>query len=275
MMFAIPRDGKTYIGTTDTEYRGDIANPDITDEDIRYILDAANSMFVGVNLTVDDVESGWAGLRPLIYEAGKDPSDISRKDEVFCSDSGLISIAGGKLTGYRKMAEKVVDLVTGRLTEETGKHYPRCSTDRVVLSGGEVPPERFADYVNEMTRIGTDLGLDEQQAARMSATYGSNVQAVFEYVRQEAESGAGDLDLEMFATLAYACNHEMVVTPADFFIRRTGRLLFDIASVHRYKDAVLAWMADRFQWTEERKAELAGELEQALTAIDPAAESRR
>lgn len=105
MVFAIPRDGKTYVGTTDTDYVGDIAHPRMSEEDRRYLLSCVNEMFPELKLDASDVESSWAGLRPLIYEEGKSPSEVSRRDEIFRSPSGLITIAGGKLTGYRKMAE--------------------------------------------------------------------------------------------------------------------------------------------------------------------------
>ncbi len=104
MVFAIPRNGKTYVGTTDTFYEGDIAHPKMSTEDRSYLIKAINDMFPDVRIREQDIESSWAGLRPLIYEEGKDPSEISRKDEIWESDSGLITIAGGKLTGYRKMA---------------------------------------------------------------------------------------------------------------------------------------------------------------------------
>src|SRR5699024_8219154 len=102
LVFAIPREGKVYIGTTDTNYSGDISHLQMRVQDRDYLVDAINFMFSDVNLKAEDVESSWAGVRPLVHEEGKDPSEISRKDEIFISDSGLISIAGGKLTGYRK-----------------------------------------------------------------------------------------------------------------------------------------------------------------------------
>ena len=111
MVFAIPRDGKTYAGTTDTFYDQDPINPKMTEQDRNYIIEAIHDMFPSVKITGDDVESSWAGVRPLIYEEGKDPSEISRKDEIWESKSGLITIAGGKLTGYRKMAENVVNRI--------------------------------------------------------------------------------------------------------------------------------------------------------------------
>ena len=118
MVFAIPRDGKTYAGTTDTFYDQDPINPKMTEQDRNYIIEVLHDMFPSVKITGDDVESSWAGVRPLIYEEGKDPSEISRKDEIWESKSGLITIAGGKLTGYRKMAESVVNRIVRLLSNE-------------------------------------------------------------------------------------------------------------------------------------------------------------
>ena len=109
MIFAIPRGKITYVGTTDTNYDKDKDDIQLDLADALYLISAVNNMFPKINLEMDDIISSWAGLRPLIHEEGKSTSELSRKDEIFVSDSGLISIAGGKLTGYRKMAERVVN----------------------------------------------------------------------------------------------------------------------------------------------------------------------
>ena len=101
MIFAIPRERTTYIGTTDTTYQGSKEEVLTTQEDAAYIINATNRTFPNLELTINDIESSWAGLRPLIHEDGKSASELSRKDEIFVSETGLISIAGGKLTGYR------------------------------------------------------------------------------------------------------------------------------------------------------------------------------
>jgi len=111
MVFAIPRGRATYVGTTDTTYTGNLNRVVATKDDAHYLIDAVNHMFPTLDLKIEDIESNWAGLRPLIYEEGKDPSDLSRKDEIFHSKTGLISIAGGKLTGYRKMSQRVIETV--------------------------------------------------------------------------------------------------------------------------------------------------------------------
>ncbi len=110
MIFAIPRDKITYFGTTDTNY---LEHPDteprVTIKDAEYLINAINQTFPMLNIKMDDIISSWAGLRPLIHQEGKSASELSRKDEIFISKTGLISIAGGKLSGYRKMAERVVN----------------------------------------------------------------------------------------------------------------------------------------------------------------------
>jgi glycerol-3-phosphate dehydrogenase len=133
LVFAIPRGNCTYIGTTDTEYKGDLANPRVTVADADYLLNAVNHVFTSVKLDKNDILSCWAGIRPLVHEEGKPPSEISRKDEIFTSASGLISIAGGKLTGYRKMAEKAVDLVMHNIK---GTSFIPSRTRDIVLCGG-------------------------------------------------------------------------------------------------------------------------------------------
>ena len=130
MMFAIPRGKVTYVGTTDTNYNDDKDKVQTDLADAIYLLSAVNNMFPKINLEMEDIVSSWAGLRPLIHEEGKSASELSRKDEIFTSDTGLISIAGGKLTGYRKMAERVVDQVVKKLEEDHEMLFKKCKTGR-------------------------------------------------------------------------------------------------------------------------------------------------
>jgi glycerol-3-phosphate dehydrogenase len=116
-----------YIGTTDTDYPRPVERPEIIREDVEYLLEAVNRTFPDARLQPEHVTAAWAGLRPLIQQEGKSPSEISRRDEIFVSPSGLISIAGGKLTTHRRMAERVMDVVGSVLTEKYGKAVPRRS----------------------------------------------------------------------------------------------------------------------------------------------------
>jgi glycerol-3-phosphate dehydrogenase len=261
MIFAIPRQGKTYVGTTDTNYDGDIKNPRITEKDRDYLLSAVNDMFPEVNLKPEDVESSWAGLRPLVHEEGKDPSKISRKDEVLQSDSGLITIAGGKLTGYRKMAERVVDVAA----TELGR-YPRSATRNVRLSGGDVDGSNgFQLFIKEKIREGTTLGLSKAEAEQLVHRYGSNVNRLFDIIQKTGEEARHyGLSKSVFTMIVYGVEEEMAATPSDFFIRRTGALFFDIDWVEKWKQPVINYMSVRLHWNEEAKAEYEKRLKRQL-----------
>ncbi|MBU9720924.1 MULTISPECIES: glycerol-3-phosphate dehydrogenase/oxidase [Bacillaceae] len=252
MVFAIPRNGKTYVGTTDTFYDDDLVNPRMTQEDLDYVLSATNYMFPNVQLGETDVESSWAGLRALIYEKGKKASEISRKDEVFVSESGLISIAGGKLTGYRKMGEKIVDL----LCKELGLNA-KCVTEHLRLSGGDVGGSKsYNSFKNAKLQRAQELYIDENEAIKLIDLYGSNVDCVFELIEKYGDvTMRSGLPKEIYGSLVYGIEKEMVVTPLDFFHRRTSTLIFDITWVEKWKELVSGFMGDYFQWTvnEEKK----------------------
>ncbi|KXZ23957.1 glycerol-3-phosphate dehydrogenase [Bacillus nakamurai] len=255
MVFAIPREGKTYVGTTDTVYKQELEHPRMTVQDRDYVVNSINYMFPELNITADDIESSWAGLRPLIHEEGKDPSEISRKDEIWTSQSGLITIAGGKLTGYRKMAEHIVDLVSERLKEEGGQDFGACKTKTMPISGGHVGGSKnFESFVEAKTKEGVKIGLSQQNAKQLAIRYGSNVENVFSRIEGLTDEAVKrQIPVHILAEAAYSIEEEMAATPADFFVRRTGRLYFDIKWVEAYKTAVIDYMSDRFQWDEETK----------------------
>nr|WP_255298269.1 FAD-dependent oxidoreductase [Brevibacillus dissolubilis] len=287
MVFAIPRGEKTYVGTTDTFFQEDTSHPRMTKADRQYVLDAINFMFPTVKITEADVESSWAGVRPLISEEGKSASEISRKDEIWQSPSGLITIAGGKLTGYRKMAEMVVDLVSKLLAEAGQGHFSPCRTKHLPISGGDVGGSAYYEaFVARKTKEGISYGLTSQQAEKLVRLYGSNTEEVYRYLpsnqknkAQQREGGKVDthgLPADLYASLIYAIESEMTVKPIDFFIRRTGALFFDIAWVQTWKLPVIDFMSHYLNWTQsEREAHLR-ELDMHLyDAVVPQDESNR
>ncbi|MFX3674020.1 MAG: glycerol-3-phosphate dehydrogenase/oxidase [Paenisporosarcina sp.] len=261
MMFAIPRNGKSYIGTTDTFYEGDPKNPIATKEDVSYILNSISFMFPSIKLSFSDVESTWAGVRPLIYEEGKDPSEISRKDEIWESESGLITIAGGKLTGYRKMAETVVDLV---VTGFPKRMFGDSITKHLPLSGGDLGgSKKFPSFIRMKEREGEEFGLSIAESRELAIQYGTNVDYVFKYANVLMDQ-SNKLPLVLAAKLVYGIHHEMVCTPADFFIRRTGDLYFNIMEVKTYKEEVLSLMKSLLSYKDEQVTYYRYELETHL-----------
>ncbi|WP_374963393.1 glycerol-3-phosphate dehydrogenase/oxidase [Lysinibacillus sp. RS5] len=261
MAFAIPRDGKTYVGTTDTVYEGDPAHPVATKEDVDYLMDAAKTVFPTANISRETIESSWAGVRPLIFEKGKDPSEISRKDEIWTAPSGLMTIAGGKLTGYRQMAETIVDKI---VKTHRYKHAGPCITRELSLSGAKgINALNFPDYTAYKAREGVQYGLNYDEAKTLVQKYGTNVDALFNQVKYLHEHGS-TMPLALHAMLLYGIEAEMVYTPSDFFIRRTGLLYFDIDAVKRYKQQVIQVMQQHFHYTESQRNTYIAQLEQAI-----------
>jgi len=275
MVFAIPRGNKTYIGTTETIYEGDAGEPSATVRDAEYLLDAVNRVFPAVRLQLSDIESAWAGVRPLIREPGKALSDISRKDEIFVSPSGLISIAGGKLTGFRKMAAKVVDLIARQLEDETGVIYPPCTTDRSPISGGPpFEPSRGAseqrsgagtgeqddggDARDSFMRQAVRRGIAQEEAAGLWTRYGWNAHEILQYFDDLGTDNGGRRDDDragkrlLLAELGYSMDREMTVRAADFLSRRTGWMIFDRERAELVSGDVIAYMSRRLGWDDAR-----------------------
>ncbi|MFC4768217.1 glycerol-3-phosphate dehydrogenase/oxidase [Effusibacillus consociatus] len=255
MIFAIPRDRSTYIGTTDTNYQGNLEKPRVTKEDVTYLLQAVNNMFPSVNLKETDITSSWAGLRPLIHEDGKSPSELSRKDEIFHSPSGLLTIAGGKLTGFRKMAERVVDLVVEQLQKEESRNFPGCTTDRIVLSGGHFSsPEQIPDYVKTLAARAQQHDVNEEHIRGLVGRYGTNAEKVVEKLA-EYRSADSEKDPELLllqAELWYCIEEEMAVNLNDFLIRRTGKLFFQRETLEPVYRILLEEMVKMLEWNEEQ-----------------------
>jgi glycerol-3-phosphate dehydrogenase len=144
-VFAVPKGDMTYLGTTDTFYPDSDYWPRIDAADANYLLAAAAQRFSTEPLTFADIVSAWSGLRPLVAEEGKSASDISRKDEIWTGPGGVLSIAGGKLTAYRMMAERVVDMAEQAL----GRKPQASHTATTPLPGGDV---EVASLTAELTR---------------------------------------------------------------------------------------------------------------------------
>jgi len=244
MMFAIPRGKVTYIGTTDTNFNKDKDDVRTDLADAIYLISAVNHMFPKINLEMEDIISSWAGLRPLIHEEGKSASELSRKDEIFTSDSGLISIAGGKLTGYRKMAERVVDRIVKKMGEnENGskevKKLKECNTDEIPLCGndGFKKFKHVKKYIAEVYGRMKPDGFSEYDAWALVTHYGKQVETILDTYKTLKDT---DQYVRMAkAELRFCIDYEMVQNPMDFFIRRTGRLYFDIDSVRNLMEPIL------------------------------------
>ncbi|MEM6261313.1 MAG: glycerol-3-phosphate dehydrogenase/oxidase [Bacteroidota bacterium] len=263
MIFAIPRGKVTYVGTTDTDYHDNLDHVITNQEDAEYLLEAVNHTFPSIELSLEDVDSSWAGLRPLIHEEGKSASELSRKDEIFLSPNGLISIAGGKLTGYRKMAEKVVDLVAKKMRKDQGRELPDCRTKGLILTGGAFKDaDGVTAYKDEVFRNIQSLGLDMLDAEYLVSNYGNQANAII-----TAMKGMDDLNpyaSMVRAEIQFCLENELVFSLLDFCSRRSGRLYFDIESLKSLQTVILSEFQQQLDWDESRLRKEREELELAV-----------
>ncbi|MCP9235083.1 glycerol-3-phosphate dehydrogenase/oxidase [Lewinella sp. JB7] len=265
MLFAIPRLRCTYIGTTDTPYKGDPTAVPVHLEDVEYLLRATNEVFPTVDLKVEDVESSWAGVRPLIFEEGKSAGEMSRKDEIFESDSGLLSIAGGKLTGYRKMAERVVDRLGKQLHEE-GEDLEKNTTRDIVLTGG--PFRDFAEvlaYEKTIADMLEAVSLAPDRAAYLVANYGKQTPEIIELAAGRGETT--DVGRLAAAEAEWCIKNELALYPLDWVERRSGRLYFDMPSIRPVLDEVLGVFATAYGYTEADTARERQRVEEAIAWV--------
>lgn len=263
MIFAIPRGKITYVGTTDTNYDLDKDHVSTDIADAIYLISAVNNMFPKIELELEDILSSWAGLRPLIHEEGKSASELSRKDEIFTSDTGLISMAGGKLTGYRKMAERVVNRVGKKMKEDHDIDVVETKTAEIPLCGSDFKKfKHVRKYIKEVHQRISNDGFSEYDAWFLVTNYGKQTEIILEMYKAIEE---GEAAVRMAkAELQFGLTYEMVVNPMDFFIRRTGRLYFDIQSVRDLMEPLLEEFRKAFKVDQQQIDEWRSTLEEVL-----------
>jgi glycerol-3-phosphate dehydrogenase len=207
MIFSLPWYGRTLVGTTDNDFDGDTTHPRPGEADVEYLLDAVNEFF-GTAIGEADLVGAYAGVRPLIATGDPRKSvDISRKAELYETSSGMLTITGGKLTTWRRMAKQTVD----RLVEREGREAP-CHTDEIPL-GMEARPEDLEP----------PAGMGEEALAQLAFRYGHAARRVLAIAREDGKLARpivpGRPDLLAEAVLA--ARHEQARGVADVLLRRT------------------------------------------------------
>lgn len=248
--FVVPWEGRVNIGTTDTDYDDGKDTPQAEPDEVAEILNAINSYFPEARLDQSDVISTWAGLRPLITDPNaKDTTAVSRKEEMFETADGLISLGGGKLTTYRLMAEQGIDLALQRL----GKSSNGQTTADIPISGGEISRAELETAAREISQH-YELPLDITR--HIVLTYGSNFDRVIrlmlddESLRERLVQGLPNVKAE----IVYAAQNEMAVTLADALARRTRLAMLAGEATLRCAPIVADLMAKELGWDEEEKS---------------------
>lgn len=219
VMFVVPWGELSYVGTTETDTDEGPDDVRATADDVIYLLRSANALFPEARLTPGDVVSTWAGLRPLLRPRhGDDPGAIPREHAIVEDENGLISIVGGKLTTYRKMAADVVHRVAVRLHELDGRPTPGpAPTDREPLPGGE------ARDLEVLVRAAEQEGVAREVAEHLVRTFGSETSAVLRLAQSDPTlvEPVAEGHPALRAELIYSMRREMAITLGDLLIRRT------------------------------------------------------
>ncbi|MCB9744365.1 MAG: glycerol-3-phosphate dehydrogenase/oxidase [Alphaproteobacteria bacterium] len=272
VLFCIPWGDMSYIGTTDTYYEGRPEDVAADWGDVSYLLDAANYYFPDIQLVDKDVVSTWAGLRPLIMEEGASESQVSREHEIRVDADGLITIAGGKLTTYRRMGAEVVSraldllVLTGNIPENvrdahTGREPLPGAVGWPESDDAEAVAERVAEAAEGRLPAGTALHLAERYGTRGIdiARYAASSQRLLARLVPDRP--------EIMALVDWAVTRELAQTLSDVMVRRTQLYFRDLDQGLSAVEAIAERMGELLDWSEERRTEeiLAYQAEVALS----------
>jgi len=238
LAFIVPWAGRFVLGTTDLPYEGDLAAPAATREEAAYLLDHANR-YLRRSLDPGDVTAAFAGVRPLVAAARGATSALARDHQVVISPGGLISIIGGKLTTFRRMAEDTVNAIVAR----DGSRRP-CRTRDWPLAG--------AAGLNEARAALAAAPLDADQRTHLFENYGSQALELLTLMRAEPSlrNRLADGLAPLAAEVVYACRAELAVSLTDCLYLRTRLAVLDAAAADRAVDAVAEVMARELGWDE-------------------------
>jgi len=242
IIFVMPHDGQVLLGTTDTDFAGDRDRLTVEREDVAYLLGVINDALPGLALGADDVAYGFAGLRALPRVAGAaSPSSVPREELIVASPSGLLTVAGGKLTTHRAIAEEVVD----RLAKGLALSSRGCPTRTVPLPGALALGEDDSCWD----------GLPAETRASLEARYGTRAVLVARIAAERKEltqplaSGAPAIGAEVL----FAARYELARTVEDFLVRRTSMVWRAPGAALGAAPIVARLMAAEFGWDTARE----------------------
>ncbi len=264
LMFVVPWQNAMIIGTTDTDYEGPLENPHASRADVDYLLKVVNAAFPGLELSDSDVISVWAGLRPLVDNGEGTTASVSREDRVFEREDGTIAIAGGKLTTYRRMGRRVIDLVVRRLKEDGQLSKKLKSRTGDVLIGGF--PERSRRRLSRLGRFirlrrrrakiaaeQSSNTLSPEAARRLYRIYGANWEAIAALIAEDSSLAQPVVvGVEVLrAEIVFAARHEMARTLLDVLARRTHVALLDRNQARNAAPDVAQLLARELGWSDD------------------------
>jgi len=244
--FVVPSGPFVYIGTTDTLFDGPPNEPGVSIEDVEYLLDSVAATFT-IAPRVSEIIGTWSGVRPLLRADGKKPSEISRRDEIRVGPGPVVSIAGGKLTTYRRMAERVVQAVVELLGRQECPGAGQSAL-RPLVGGSNADQAR--------ARAATATAGEPRLEERLWATYGVAAARILDEARKSpaARAALGGLDELTAAEVEHAVHHEMAIELDDVLRRRSRAGMFRTAEACAAATDVARIMGRALGWNEEKIA---------------------
>ncbi len=247
--FVLPRGDFTIIGTTDTDYNKDLANPFCNKDDADYLVRSVKYYFPTAELDYqDNLLSTYAGIRPLVKEKGKSESDVSRKHIIFFNENGLLTIAGGKLTTWRQMAEDLFQKVDEHdILPDVGREKGFSKQKFSIALSEE-------EWENEIEN--TELNLDDKVSHHLYQQYGRGALKILELIKKDQELKKRIIPENDFikAEIIYCLRHELTTHLIDIFCRRTEMSLFiSHKRVEKAAQVVGDLMAEEYGWTDDKK----------------------
>jgi glycerol-3-phosphate dehydrogenase len=247
IVFALPWHEYTIVGTTDTDYAGDPDAVGTDIEDVEYLLEATNRTFPQAHVTREDVVSSFAALRPLLGRHGVPESEVTRDYKVIVETPGLLSIIGGKLTTYRRMAERVIALASRYLPGPAPAFRPLGKGPTAAVEDGELEEIR-----ESLLRRAADLGLDTKVVEHLLSSHGPESKQLLDYVSSEGiRRIVPDLPY-LVAEVSHAVDHEMALRLEDMLVRRTGIIYEDPSHGLGAAEKVASLMGEMMEWDQKR-----------------------
>ncbi|HEY8498655.1 MAG TPA: glycerol-3-phosphate dehydrogenase C-terminal domain-containing protein, partial [Limnochordales bacterium] len=251
LAFVVPWEGRAVVGTTDSPYEGPLESPGVEEAEVEYLLRHVRR-FLDVEVQPDDVLAAYAGLRPLVSGSGRS-ADLSRRHAVVLHEPGFVSVIGGKLTTYRRMAQDAVDVIARHEAREPdGLRIGPSRTHRLALVGAE-HQERWPALVRQALKA----GLAAAAAGRLVQTYGAEAGRLLDLTRARPELGrplAPGLP-HLAAEVVFACETSMPVRLEDLMDRRLRIGLVAPAAAAAAATEAARLMGERLGWSGPHREE--------------------
>ncbi len=246
-IFILPRGDFCIVGTSDTDFEGDLADPFCNKEDADYFINSVRNVFPNAKVGYENIVATYAGVRPLVKEIGKSEIEVSRKHLIFFNKNGLLSIAGGKLTTWRKMAEDLFDIVIEKGIFTDISRAKGFSKQEFLIG---LRLEEWQEYLRQST-----AKLDNKITHHLYQQYGLGAIEIVKIVEKEPSLGERIVDGNDFikAEIIYVLRYELTTHLIDIFRRRTEMSLF--IDHRKQSDAakiVTDIIAIEYQWDEKK-----------------------